>query len=107
MRHCAEEAARCHVHVGAHPGLADAFGRGRSIPNVAEFTTLLEKQIANLLPIHSPCPCDKLYMRIPKGHPNQGHSLLQCSAEVLVLQYVPGILVIRYCYSLLFIVVVF
>lgn len=51
MRHCAEQAARCHVHVGAHPGLADAFGRGRSIPNVAEFTTLLEKQIANLLPI--------------------------------------------------------
>ena len=51
MRHCAEEAAKCHVHVGAHPGLADAFGRGSSIPNVAEFTTLLEKQIGNLLPI--------------------------------------------------------
>jgi UPF0271 protein len=51
MRHCAEEAARHHVHVGAHPGLADAFGRGRSIPNVVEFTTLLEKQIENLLPV--------------------------------------------------------
>lgn len=37
------------VLIGAHPGLADAGGRGDSLPSVAEFETLLQTQLGSFI----------------------------------------------------------
>lgn len=49
MHRCIEIAQRCGVKIGAHPGLADAGGRGNRFPSVAEFTHLLEEQVLPFL----------------------------------------------------------
>lgn len=45
MKGCIDLALDCNVHIGAHPGLADAGGRGDRFPSVQELINLLDEQV--------------------------------------------------------------
>jgi 5-oxoprolinase (ATP-hydrolysing) subunit A len=49
MLHCAQLAARHHVHAGAHPGLCGNFGRDACIISATELIPLIDQQIRRLL----------------------------------------------------------
>jgi UPF0271 protein len=48
MRQCVRLAMRHHVHIGAHPGLPSAFGRGEARITIEQFEVLIIGQISRL-----------------------------------------------------------